>query len=86
MTELINTTLQNAYETQQPEEKFIFHSDLGSQYTSDVFVSLINKFNIKNSFSYKGNSCDNACIESFHAILKRKEDNHVQCSDKNRKE
>jgi len=33
------------------------------------------------SFSYKGSPYDNACIESFHAILKKEEVNHVQYFD-----
>jgi len=33
------------------------------------------------SFSQKGCSYDNACIESFHAILKKEEVNHVQYQD-----
>lgn len=32
------------------------------------------------SFSDKGCPYDNACIESFHAILKKEEVNHVQYS------
>lgn len=33
------------------------------------------------SFSYKGSPYDNACIESFHAILKKEEVNHVRYLD-----
>ncbi len=33
------------------------------------------------SFSYKGSPYDNACIESFHAILKKEEINHVRYLD-----
>lgn len=35
------------------------------------------------SFSRKGSPYDNACIESFHAILKKEEVNHVQYLDFN---
>nr|WP_157065250.1 IS3 family transposase [Amphibacillus sediminis] len=80
-TDLISTALQNANETQQPKEGLIFHSDLGSQYTSDEFANLIETFNMTHSFSYKGSPYDNACIESFHAILKKEEVNHVQYLD-----
>lgn len=82
-TDLIKTALQNAYDTQQPGEGLIFHSDLGSQYTSDEFACLIHKYKMKHSFSYKGSPYDNACIESFHAILKKEEVNHVQYLDEN---
>jgi len=33
------------------------------------------------SFSYKGSPNDNACIESFHAILKKEKVNHVRYLD-----
>lgn len=80
-TELITIALENAYYTQQPTEGLIFHSDLGSQYTSDEFTTVINEFNLTQSFSYKGSPYDNACIESFHATLKKEEVNHVQYFD-----
>src|SRR5699024_8823663 len=80
-TELISTALRNAYEAQQSGEGLIFHSDLGSQYTSDEFANLVKTFKITHSFSYKGSPYDNACIESFHAILKKEEVNHVQYLD-----
>ena len=80
-TELIITALKNAYETQQPDEDLVFHSDLGSQYTSDEFAQVIEQLNMTHSFSHKGSPYDNACIESFHAILKKEEVNQVQYID-----
>ena len=35
------------------------------------------------SFSQKGNSYDNACIESFHTLLKKEEVNHRKHPDFN---
>lgn len=49
----------------------IIHSDMGSQYTSDLFERTLNKYGIKHSYSRKGCPGDNARIESFHSILKR---------------
>lgn len=80
-TELIIKALENAYYTQKPGEGLIFHSDLGTQYTSDEFAKAIKKFKMTHSFSYKGSPYDNACMESFHAILKKEEVNHVQYID-----
>jgi|SRR5690625_1036690 len=80
-TELVTKALENAYHTQKPDDQLIFHSDLGSQYTSDEFGKFIQKFDLTHSFSYKGSPYDNACIESFHAILKKEEVNHVQYLD-----
>ncbi len=51
----------------------ILHSDLGSQYTSQLFESYLTNKGIKHSFSRKGNPYDNACIESFHSVLKKEE-------------
>ncbi len=49
----------------------IIHSDMGSQYTSDLFKNTLSKYGIKHSYSRKGQPGDNARIESFHSILKR---------------
>ncbi len=49
----------------------IIHSDMGSQYTSDLFENTLSKYGIKHSYSRKGQPGDNARIESFHSILKR---------------
>jgi len=82
-TDLITQALANAYATQKPGDNLIFHSDLGSQYTSEEFEQMIKSYNITHSFSHKGSPYDNACIESFHAILKKEEVNHVQYIDFN---
>ncbi|MEX5935772.1 IS3 family transposase [Mammaliicoccus sciuri] len=49
----------------------IIHSDMGSQYTSDLFEKTLIQFGVKHSYSRKGCPGDNARIESFHSILKR---------------
>lgn len=82
-TELVKKALENAYVTQKPNDGVIFHSDLGSQYTSDDFAKMIEDYKMTHSFSHKGSPYDNACIESFHAILKKEEVNHVQYLDFN---
>ena len=53
----------------------IFHSDRGSQYTSNEFEQLLIDLNIKHSYSKKGYPYDNASMESFNAILKKEEVN-----------
>ena len=53
----------------------IFHSDRGSQYTSNDFESLLNALKVKHSYSKKGYPYDNASMESFNAILKKEEVN-----------
>lgn len=81
ITELVTLALENAYHIQQPGEGLILHSDLGTQYTSDEFANGIDSYKMIQSFSYKGSPYDNACIESFHATLKKEEVNHVQYLD-----
>jgi len=51
----------------------VLHSDLGTQYTSRIFEEYLASKGIIHSFSRKGNPYDNACIESFHSILKKEE-------------
>lgn len=51
----------------------ILHSDLGGQYTSHTFQNYAKSLGLIQSFSRKGNPYDNACIESFHSILKKEE-------------
>ena len=53
----------------------IFHSDRGSQYTSNDFEKLLIDLNLKHSYSKKGYPYDNASMESFNAILKKEEVN-----------
>jgi len=80
-TELAIKAVEYAYHIQRAHNKLIFHSGLGTQYTSDGFERTIKKFNMTHSFSYKGSPYDNACIKSFHAILKKDEINHVRYLD-----
>ncbi|MFS1515083.1 IS3 family transposase [Bacillus sp. SCS-151] len=80
-TDVVIKALENAYVTQLPPEGLILHTDLGSQYTSQAFTDRIKSYGITHSFSQKGCPYDNACIESFHAILKKEEVNHVQYLD-----
>ena len=72
-TDLVIKALENAYVSQNPDKDLIFHSDLGSQYTSLEFINYIKNKRIIQSFSKKGCPYDNASIESFHATLKKEE-------------
>lgn len=73
--DLVIKALKNAHFNQFPDKnkKIIFHSDLGSQYTSNDFKKACKELNIIQSFSKKGCPYDNACIESFHATIKKEE-------------
>ena len=82
-TDLAIRAVKNAYECQKPNKQVILHSDLGSQYTSSRFSEYISEIKFIHSFSSKGNPYDNACIESFHAALKKEEVNLVTYYDFN---
>ena len=64
--------LDNTVSVQQPNPgPHYLHTDLGSQYTSEDFSQALKEQEIIPSFSRKSCPYDNACIESFHAILKK---------------
>ena len=48
----------------------IFHSDRGTQYCSNAFRELAEKYEIKLSNSRNGNPYDNACMERLFSTLK----------------
>jgi len=72
-TDLVMDTLNDAIYKVGSAEGLILHSDLGSQYTSQEFESKLENCGIRHSFSKKGCPYDNACIESFHSIMKKEE-------------
>ena len=75
---VVIAVLDNAYKIQNPPESLIFHSDLVTQYTGTEFVNRLNKYKMKASNSRQACPYDNACIESFHSILKKEQVNNVQ--------
>ena len=71
--ELAIKAVENACLNVNDTSGIILHSDLGTQYTSDAFERYLAKKKIHHSFSRKGCPYDNACIESFHSVLKKEE-------------
>ena len=71
--ELAVEAVRNACLNVKDTKGIILHSDLGSQYTSQAFESYLSGKGMVHSFSRKGNPYDNACIESFHSVLKKEE-------------
>lgn len=69
--ELPLRALNMALLTRKPTEGLIHHSDRGSQYCSNSYVQKLDENNVRISMSKKGDPYDNACIESFHATLKK---------------
>ena len=74
-TELVIESFNKAKITRKATQGMIFHSDLGSQYTSNKFEKKLMENDVKHSYSKKGYPYDNASMESFNAILKKEEVN-----------
>lgn len=73
--ELVISAFKKAKIARGVTKGMIFHSDLGSQYTSNEYENLLVENNVKHSYSKKGYPYDNASMESFNAILKKEEVN-----------
>ncbi|WP_254660230.1 MULTISPECIES: IS3 family transposase [Lysinibacillus] len=69
--ELVILALKRAIRTQTPTPELIHHSDRGSQYASKEYQQVLRTNKMITSMSRKGNCYDNACIESFHSVIKR---------------
>jgi transposase InsO family protein len=69
--ELVLHALKQAYKRQHPGKGLIHHSDRGSQYASADYQKQLQIYEMIGSMSRKGNCYDNACIESFHSVLKK---------------
>ncbi len=65
---VVDTVLQ-AKARRNTDQPLILHSDRGSQYVSKAYREAAEKFQL--SYSHKGYPYDNACIESFHSLIKR---------------
>ena len=74
-SELVISAFRKAKAARGVTEGMIFHSDLGSQYTSKEYEKMLLENNVKHSYSKKGYPYDNASMESFNAILKKEEVN-----------
>jgi putative transposase len=73
-SELVEDTIKQAMKRWHlPKDDTIFHSDRGSQYTSEAVMNLLKKYGLKQSFSRVGMPGDNAWSESFFANLKKEQ-------------
>ncbi len=62
-------TINKAKERRNTDLPLIIHSDRGSQYVSKAYRDATKKYQL--SYSHTGYPYDNACIESFHSLIKR---------------
>lgn len=67
---LVEMALRMALLHRRPEAGLLFHSDRGSQYTSQAYQALLAEACVTVSMSRTGNCYDNAVSESFFGTLK----------------
>ena len=72
-------TINKAKARRSTELPLIIHSDRGSQYVSQAYREATAK--MQRSYSKKAFPWDNACIESFHALIKREWLNRFKIRD-----
>ena len=68
---LVNDALSMAILHRNPASGLIWHTDRGSQYASYSHKDLLQKHNIVQSMSRRGNCWDNSVAESFFKSLKQ---------------
>ena len=69
-SELTASALTMAYESRNPTDGVMFHSDQGSHYTSLKFRQRVWRYRMQQSMSRRGNCWDNAPMERFFRSLK----------------
>ncbi|WCK56833.1 IS3 family transposase [Aneurinibacillus sp. Ricciae_BoGa-3] len=62
-------------------KNLIIHSDQGVQYTSTAYIEALKNDGYRASYSRKAYPYDNACIESFHSVLKKELVYRMQFND-----
>jgi len=71
--------INKAKKARNINKPLVMHSDRGIQYTCTVYQKATEQF--INSYSKKAYPWDNACIESFHALIKREWINRFRIVD-----
>ena len=72
-TNLVTSTFRTAFQDRGNPSGLTFHSDRGKQYTSAAFTALLQKYEVKQSFSATARPHDNAVAETFFASFKKEE-------------
>lgn len=70
-TEHVVKAIEKAKASRKLSQPVIIHSDRGCQYVSSSYLEATPAGQYIHSYSNKANPWDNACIESFHALIKR---------------
>ena len=75
----VTDTINKAKARRSTEKPLIIHSDRGSQYVSKAYKDATTE--MERSYSKKAFPWDNACIESFHSLIKREWLNRFRIRD-----
>ena len=67
---LVSRAMIKAIHLRQPPKGLVFHSDRGSQYTSEHYRKLLAKHGVRASMGSTGACWDNAVVERFFGSLK----------------
>ena len=70
-TEHVIIAIERAKANRKHSQPVIIHSDRGCQFVSKSYIEATPAGQYIHSYSNKANPWDNACIESFHAFIKR---------------
>ena len=70
-TQLTKAAFKAAYESREPKNGLIFHSDRAANYISTTFQKHLASHGVIQSFSNPGTPYDNSVMESFFSSLKR---------------
>lgn len=70
-TEHVIVAIERAKANRKHSQPVIIHSDRGCQFVSKSYIEATPAGQYIHSYSNKANPWDNACIESFHALIKR---------------
>lgn len=68
---LTNKMLEKALDKNQDIKNLTIHSDQGFHYQHNSWTAMLEKMNIRQSMSRKGNCLDNSPMENFFGILKQ---------------
>jgi putative transposase len=68
--DLVLWALEQALQQRQPSPGLLHHSDRGSQYTCEDYLTKLSRRGLEVSMSRRGDCYDNAVVESFFSTLK----------------
>ena len=75
----VTETVRKAKAARKVEKPLVIHTDRGIQYVCKEYINATE--GMERSYSKKAYPWDNACIESFHALIKREWLNRFKIAD-----